>query len=105
MFRTLFNEMKAGKFDCVEVTDELKCATLIQALVGSDKEKLMITTVSQSVCSICEEFGKFIGSVVDIDNSEQPGGVQQSTLQSLTTSTARNSLFYHDHNSKTDSAG
>ena len=54
--------MKAGEFDCVEVTDELK---RVQALVGSDKEKLMITSVSQSVSSVCEEFGKYIRFVVD----------------------------------------
>ena len=52
-------KIKAGKFDCVEVTDELKRATLTQALVGSDKEKLMITSVSQSVCCVCGEFGKY----------------------------------------------
>ena len=84
--------MKAGKFDCIKVIDDLKCATLVQALVGSDKEKLMIMSVSQFVCSICKEFGKYIRFVVDIDNSEQPGGVQQSLLQSLTTSTARNAF-------------
>ena len=28
-FQSLFTEMKAGKFDCVEVTDELKRATLV----------------------------------------------------------------------------
>ena len=87
-FQTLFTEIKAGKFDCVEVTDELKRATLTQVLVGSDKEKLMITSVSQSVCSVCEEFGKYIRFVVDINNSEQPGGVQQPTL-TLSTGTAR----------------
>ena len=77
--------MKAGKFDCVEVTDELKHATLVQALTGSDKDKLMVTSVSQSVFNVCEEFGKYVRFVVDIYNSEQPGGVQQSTLQSLNT--------------------
>lgn len=82
-------KIKAGKFDCVEVTDELKRATLTQALVGSDKEKLMIMSVSQSVCSVCEEFGKYIRFVVDINNSEQPGGVQQPTLS---TGTARNAF-------------
>ena len=39
----------AGKFDCVEVNDELKRARLSVVLVGSDKDKLMVTTVSQSV--------------------------------------------------------
>ena len=56
--RTLFTEIKVGKFDCVEVAHELKRATFTQALVGSDKEKPMITSVSQSVCSVCEEFWK-----------------------------------------------
>ena len=53
-FQTLFTEIKAGKFDCVEVIDELKQATLTQTLVGSDKEKLMFTSVSQSLCSVSQ---------------------------------------------------
>ena len=70
----------------MEVTAELKRATLTQALVGSDKEKL-IPSVSQSVC-VCEELGKYIRFEVDINNSEQPG-VQQPTLS---TGTARNAF-------------
>ena len=37
MFPTLITEKKAEKFDCLKVTDELKQATLVKALVGSDK--------------------------------------------------------------------
>ena len=68
-------------------TDELKRATLVQALIVSDKDKLMVTSVSQSVC---KKLGKYVRFVVDINNSEQPGGVQQSTLQGL--STTRNAF-------------
>ena len=70
----------------MEVTDELKRTTLTQALVGSDKEKLMVTSVSQSVCSVCEEFGKYIRFIVEINDSEQPG------VQQLSTGTARNAF-------------
>ena len=59
-FRTLFSEVVAGKFDCVEVNDELKRATLSQVLIGSDKDKLMVTSASQSVFNVCEEFGKYV---------------------------------------------
>jgi len=52
-FRTLFSEVIAGKFDCVEVNDELKRATLSQVLIGSDKDKLMVTSASQSGGAAC----------------------------------------------------
>ena len=57
----------------MEVTDKLKHATLVQALIGSDKDKLMVTSVSQSVFNVCEELGKYVKFVVDINNSEEPG--------------------------------
>ena len=37
-FQTLFTEAMAGKFDCVEVNDELKRANLLQVLVVKDKK-------------------------------------------------------------------
>ena len=45
-FQALFNEIKAGKFDSIEVGDELKRAMLLRVLVGSDKDKLMVTSGS-----------------------------------------------------------
>ena len=42
------------------MTDELKRATVSQVMVGSDKDKLMVTGANQSVSGICEEFGKYI---------------------------------------------
>ena len=45
-FHTLFNEVKAGKFECIEVIDELKRASLLQVLVGSCNDKLMITSAN-----------------------------------------------------------
>ena len=51
-FQTLFTEMKAGHFQCVEVGDELKCATITQVLVGKDKDQLMISSATQSVFNV-----------------------------------------------------
>ena len=66
-FRALFFELKAGKFECVEVVDELKRATLLQVLVGNVREeKLMITSETQSVFYVCDEFGKYIKFVVEV---------------------------------------
>ena len=59
-FRTLFTELKAEKFDCVEVVDELKRAILLQVLAGKDKDTLMVTSGSQLVFNVCEEFGKYV---------------------------------------------
>ena len=61
-FRTLFTELKAGKFDCNEVIDELKCTTLLQVLVGKDKDTLTVTSGSQSVFNVCEEFVRYVNS-------------------------------------------
>ena len=79
-FQTLFTQMKAGRFQCVQVGDELKRATVSQVMVGKDKDQLMIASATQSVFSICEEFGKYIKFVVEIN--EQAAG---SSLQSLST--------------------
>ena len=58
------------------MNDELKHATLSQVLIGSDKDKLMVTSASQSVFNICEEFGKYVRFVVET-------GEQAAPLQSL----------------------
>ena len=59
-------EVKAGKFDCIQVIDDLKHATLLQVLVGKDKDNLMVTSARQSVSSVCEEFGKYVKFVVEV---------------------------------------
>ena len=61
-FQTLFNEVKARKLEIVAVIDELKQATLLQVLVGSENEKLIVTSAMQLVYSVCEEFWK-VGKV------------------------------------------
>ena len=47
-FQTLFSKVKTGKFDCIEVIDELKRATLLQVLVGRDRDKLLWSLVQAS---------------------------------------------------------
>ena len=39
----------------------------MRVLVGSDKDKLMVTSASHSVCSICEEFGKYEKFLVQLE--------------------------------------
>ena len=65
-FLDLFNEVKAGKFDCIEVIDELAQATLRHVFVGKDNDKTMMTSAHHSVFSICEEFGKYVKFVVEV---------------------------------------
>ena len=79
-FQNLFIEMRAGHFQCVQVGDELKCATVSQVVVGRDKGQLMITSATQSVFNVCKEFGKCIKLVVEIDEQ-----AAESSLQSLST--------------------
>ena len=59
--------MKARHFQYVQVGDELKRATIFQVLVGKDKDQLMITSSTQSVLNVCEDFGKYIKFVVEIN--------------------------------------
>ena len=68
-FLRLFNQVRAGKFECVEMTDELKRAAVSQVMVGSDKDKLMVTDANQSLSGICEEFGKYIKFVVHVEEA------------------------------------
>ena len=82
-FLGLFRQVKAGKFKCIEMTDELKRATLSQVMVGSDKDKLMVTSANQSVSGICEVFGKYIKFVVQVDEEATPA---------LSTSIGRNAF-------------
>ena len=57
-FQYLFSEVKAGRFDCVQVVDELKHATLMQVLGGSGREeKLMVTSANQSVLMFAKRLG------------------------------------------------
>ena len=65
-FLDLFNEVKAGKFDCIEVIDKLAQATLHHMFVGKDKDKTMMTSAHHSAFSMCEEFGKYVKFVVDV---------------------------------------
>ena len=68
-FETLFNEIKAGKFDCINIDDDLRRARLLKTLVGPDKDNLMTTSSTQSVMAICEGFGKYIKFVVEIEET------------------------------------
>ena len=65
-FLDLFNEVKAGKFDCIKVIDQLAQATLQHVFVGKDKDKTMMTSAHHSVFSICKEFGKYVKFVVEV---------------------------------------
>lgn len=48
----LFNKIKAGKFYCYEVSDDMKWVFL-ETFVGADKVKLIVTSSLQSAMSKC----------------------------------------------------
>ena len=48
------------------VRDKLKRAFIWQVFVGSDEDKLMVTSASYSLCSICLEFGKCEKFIVEV---------------------------------------
>ena len=57
-FEDLFWSVQAGCFDVIPVSDELKRAQLVKTSVGTKADSLMIVSSSQTVCSVCEQFGK-----------------------------------------------
>ena len=92
-FHTLFMEVKAGKFDCIQVIDDLKHATLLQVLVGKDKDNLMVTSARQSVSSVCEEFGSTSSLLLKWEDNTP---LTSHQLMSLATSQAKTweKLYY-----------
>ena len=65
-FEDLFWSVQAGCFDVIPVSDELKRAQLIKTSVGTKADSLMIVSSSQTVCSVCEQFGKYVKLTVEI---------------------------------------
>ena len=61
-----FSVIKAGKFKCIQVKDELKWTFNSHLFLGSDKDIMMVTSFRYSLCSIREEFGKYMKFAVDI---------------------------------------
>lgn len=68
-FEQLFERILAGCFDCVTVSDDLKRATLQRSSVGSQKDALMVTSNSQSVLNVCEEFGRYVRLSVELNSA------------------------------------
>ena len=62
----MLNVVKARKFECILVRDELKRASVFQVFVRSGKDKLMVTGASYLLCRICKEFGKYVKFIVEV---------------------------------------
>ena len=65
-FNDLFQSVQAGCFDVIPVSDELKRAQLIKTSVGAKTDSAMFVRSSQAVCSVCEQFGKYVKLTVEI---------------------------------------
>ena len=70
-FQKLFKEVKAGYFDVIPVSDELKRAKLLSTYVGVKKEALIKTSSSQCVISVCLQFGNFVKLCAELSEETQ----------------------------------
>lgn len=70
-FASVFNEVKAGKYDFIAVCEELKRASVKQVLVGSTRENLMVVSEKQSVLTVCQDFGKFVEFRVELEQQRE----------------------------------
>ena len=72
-FEGFFQSLQAGRLD-VPVTDDLKKAKLIRTSVGAKADTpLMVTSVSQTVCGVCGQFGNYIKFIVEVSDEPEPG--------------------------------
>ena len=72
-FDSLFASIRAGRFDSVVVSEELrKAAKLLRSLVGSKRDELMATSNGQLVLDVCREFGKYVRVSVGLVDEEPP---------------------------------
>lgn len=74
-FEGLFDIVKAGYFDVVTVSDELRRARLLKSFVGVKADSLMAASNTQYVVRICTQFGSFVKMSVEIVNWN-PGPIQ-----------------------------
>ena len=65
-FADLFCVIKAGQFNTILVSDDLKCARLIKIFVGNKPEALMVTAPNHRVFTVCMQFGTLIKFSVDL---------------------------------------
>jgi len=60
MFVDLFCVIKAGQFDTIVVSDDLKCTHLLKIFVDIKPEALMVTAPNHRIFTVCMQFGIFI---------------------------------------------
>ena len=68
-FEQLFETIQSGCFDCVTVSEDLKCAILQRSFVGSQNDALMVVSNSQSVLNVCAEFGRYVRLSVELNSA------------------------------------
>ena len=79
-FDSLFASIRAGRFDSVVVSEELKkAAKLLRSLVGSKRDELMATSNGKLVLDVCREFGKYVRFSVELVDEEPPLPVTATT--------------------------
>ena len=77
---SLFASIRAGRFDSVVVSEELKkAAKLLRSLAGSQRDELMATSNGQLVLDVCREFGKYVRFSVELVDEEPPPPVTATT--------------------------
>ena len=64
-FADLFEAIKAGRFEVISMSEELKKAKLSKTFVGTKTDGLMATSSNQTL-RVCSQFGNYIRFSVDL---------------------------------------
>ena len=71
-FADLFQAIKAGRFEVISMSDELKKTKLSKTFVGTKTDGLMATSSSQTL-RVCSQFGNYIRFSVDLEEEDSVG--------------------------------
>ena len=71
-FADLFEAIKAGRFEVISMSEELKKAKLSKTFVGTKTDGLMATSSNQTL-RVCSQFGNYIRFSVDLSQEDSVG--------------------------------
>ena len=64
-FTSLFEAIKAGRFEVISMTEELQKSKLTKTFVGTKVDRLMATSSNQTL-RVCSQFGNYVRFSVDL---------------------------------------
>ena len=71
-FASLFEAIKAGRFEVISMSEDLKKSKLTKTFVGAKTDRLMATSSNQTL-KICSQFGNYVRFSVDLPQEDSEG--------------------------------